>query len=67
MDNCKEYLELLRKVVEEIPYIGVRPYSHNIISLNLRIIEQKFGTRAVEAIIEMTDLKDLGWGYIINC
>ena len=67
MDNCKEYLKLLRKVVEEIPYIDVRPYSHNIISLNLRIIEQKFGTRAVEAIIEMTDLRDLGWGHIINC
>lgn len=46
---------------EEIPFIGVKPYSHNIIGLYLAQIARDFGRgEANKAIMEL-GLEDEGW------
>tara|TARA_R100001086_G_scaffold203084_1_gene119176 strand:- start:151 stop:366 length:216 start_codon:yes stop_codon:yes gene_type:complete len=53
-------------IEEEIPFIDKKPFSHNLISLYLRMINEKFGEQAVVNYIADSDLKDLGWGYILE-
>ena len=54
--------EIINTIKKEIPFIDVKPYSHNIINLNLMILEKKYGQEEVNKLIKKTKLKDLGWG-----
>jgi hypothetical protein len=53
--------EMREKIECEVPYVDKNPYSHNIISLLLRSIANKFGR--AEAIQAMKDFKlnEKGW------
>ena len=64
MPKTKE--QIIAKIKQEIPFVDVKPFSHNIISLELRMLEEVYGVEAVVELIETTELKDLGWGYIIQ-
>lgn len=61
-------LEELRQVIEtEIPFIDIKPYSHNIISITLRIINDEYGEQeAVNIIADNYELQEQGWGYILE-
>ena len=61
-------LEELRQVIEnEIPFIDIKPYSHNIISITLRIINDEYGEQeAVNIIADNYELQEKGWGYILE-
>ena len=53
--------ELYDKIKKEIPYIGIKSYSQNIISLTLNIMSEEFGQeKANEAIVKL-GLDKLGW------
>ena len=39
----KDKKEIINKIKEEIPYVDIKPYSHNIISLELRILGENYG------------------------
>tara|TARA_R110000803_G_scaffold146566_1_gene212303 strand:- start:194 stop:415 length:222 start_codon:yes stop_codon:yes gene_type:complete len=58
--------EIIKKIKEEIPYIDIKPYSHNIIGLELSILEQVAGKEAVIELVKTTRLKNLGWHYILE-
>ncbi len=62
-DTTKE--QIIKKIKQEIPFIDVKPFSHNIISLELRLLEEKFGEEEVYNLINSTDLKYKGWGHIV--
>jgi len=62
-DKTKE--QIIEKIKQEIPFIDVKPFSHNIISLELRLLEEKFGEEEVYNLINSTDLKYKGWGHIV--
>jgi len=49
------------KIMEEIPYIDIKPYSHNIISLRLKMISDEFGQDVANETIKEFHLDDLGW------
>ena len=55
--------EMREKIECEVPYVGKKPYSHNIISLLLSSIEGKFGR--AEAIKAMKDFKLNKKGWVI--
>ena len=58
--------EIINKIKEEIPYVDIKPYSHNIISLELRILGENYGQEEVISLIKSTRLKELGWGYLLE-
>ena len=61
-------LEELKQVIEnEIPFIDIKPYSHNIISITLKIINDDYGEQeAINIIADNYDLQQKGWGYILE-
>ena len=53
--------ELITKIMMEIPYVDVKPYSHNIIGCRLRQLELDFGQETAYEVVRTTNLKNLGW------
>ncbi|MAB50954.1 hypothetical protein [Marinobacter sp.] len=49
------------KIMEEIPFIDIKPYSHTIISLRLKMIYDEFGSDVANETIEEFRLDELGW------
>ena len=61
-DKLVEYKE---RIEELIPHIDTKEYNHNIISMLLGEICEKFGQYEVVQIIESSEtLSSGGWGYI---
>ena len=58
--------KLEKSIRAEVPYIGIKPYSHNIIGLILSQIDKEFGFEKVKEIVIKYHLADKGWGYIVN-
>ena len=53
--------ELRVKILTQIPYIDIKPYSHNIISMTLQIIEDKYGVEKAIEVIKNCRLDKHGW------
>ena len=64
MPKTKE--QIIAKIKQEIPYVDVKPYSHNIISLELTILEEVAGREAVVELVKTTELKNKGWGWLTS-
>lgn len=64
MSKTKE--EIIAVIKKEIPFVDVKPFSHNIINLELNILEEVAGEQAVIELIKTTQLKNLGWGWIVK-
>ena len=60
----KTLRELRRRISEEVPHVGIKPYSHNIISLLLMQIQSVYGTETANKAIEDFCLEALGWRQI---
>ena len=57
---------IIKSIMENIPFIDIKPYSHNIISCNLQHLN-KIGHKEIALdIIRLTPLIDLGWGYMVK-
>ena len=52
------------KILREIPYIGVKEYSHNIIALQLGLISEKYGIATSNQLIKDFKLDTKGWVYL---
>jgi len=66
MDKQVLKIKLEKSIREEVPYIDIKPYSHNIIGMKLEQIGNEFGLEAVKEIIIKYHLEDKGWGYVLN-
>eukprot|EP01050_Picozoa_sp_SAG11_P045466 SAG11_NODE_22688_length_401_cov_3.029801_1_plen_70_part_00 len=53
--------ELHLKILNEIPFIDEKPYSHNIIAMTLQIIEDKYGEDKVIETMKNCRLDKYGW------
>jgi len=53
--------ELREKIEDEVPYVDVKPYSHNIIGLLLSQIAKEHGRAEANKAIEDFGLEELGW------
>ena len=53
--------ELIAQIRTEIPYIDIRPYSHNIIGIVLGQIADQFGDAEAEKLIKTLGLDKRGW------
>lgn len=52
---------MIETIEDEVDYVDVKPYSHNIIGLTLRGIAEKYGNAVADAMIEEYRLDELGW------
>lgn len=58
--------KIIMGILKEIPYVDIKPYSHNIISCDLRHLKKLGHNEIALDIIERTPLMDLGWGHIVK-
>lgn len=55
-------LEGWRKTIEdETPFVGLKPFSHNIIAIALAAIDKKYGRAEAARAIKDFNLVELGW------
>jgi len=52
---------LKQKIAAEVPFIGIKPYSHNIIGLVLAQIAQNYGYNEANRCIDEFGLEEKGW------
>ena len=55
MDNART------RISREVDYVDVKPFSHNIISLNLQHVGEKVGKDAANSLIDEFGLEEMGW------
>ena len=58
--------ELFDKIEEQVEWLDIKPYSHNIIGLTLRMIDDYYGIHEVINAIYDNGLEDKGWGHIVK-
>ncbi len=51
----------IEKIEDEIPYIDIKKYSHNIITLYLQAIDNNYGTDKANEVIKELKLNTMGW------
>jgi hypothetical protein len=56
--TLQDYRNTIR---QEARFVDLKPYSHNIISMSLRIIAEKCGKDEANKTIRICRLKRLGW------
>jgi len=49
-------------ILNELPYVDVKEYSHNIITLSLRSVASGWGEKTANKIVREFGLDKLGWG-----
>jgi hypothetical protein len=57
----KSLEELRANIQKEVPYVDIKPFSHNIIGLVLSQIADEFGKVEANKAIEDFGLESLGW------
>lgn len=53
--------EIIQSIKNEIPYVDIKEYSHNIISLELRMYSEIKGVDETYELIKELGLDKLGW------
>lgn len=59
-------VEIIEKIMKEIPFVDIKPYSHNLIGLYLNQLAEVSSQEIVKELVENTKLKDLGWDWILK-
>ena len=61
MDKAHTLEEYKKQIKNEIPYVDIKPYSHNIIYLKLQLISDEYGDDVVKGLIVELGLNKIGW------
>jgi len=58
----------LVSIANEFEYIDIKPYSHNIIGMNLRELVENEGyyPAKIQEVVRMFELEKKGWAYLLN-
>ncbi len=56
-------MELYARIEDQVEFVDIKSYSHNIISLNLQIISKEFGYDEANKAIDEFALTLLGWKH----
>lgn len=57
----KTLTEYRREIRQQVPWIGIKPYSHNLIGLTLGCIAEEYGETEANKAIKDFGLDKLGW------
>jgi len=63
----KEMKDLMT-IAEESRWIDIKPYSHNIVGLSLRILDEthKYDEEKIKLVVKTFGLNKKGWGYLVG-
>lgn len=64
LKSDEELSKIHARIEMQVPYVGVKPFSHNIISMWLGYIAKEFGEDQANEAIDKFDLESLGWAKI---
>jgi len=62
----EKYIKLFNKISNEVPYIDIKQYSHNIISMCLEQIYKEIGIDKLKEVVKIQGLDKKGWGYLLD-
>lgn len=62
--KTKTLKELRDQIREEVPYVDVKPYSHNIVGILLWEISAQYGDGYANKAIRDFGLEKLGWNQV---
>jgi hypothetical protein len=59
---------ILLSIAKEAEFIDIKPFSHNIVSLNLLMLVKNEGyyTAKIQEVVRMFGLDKKGWDYILT-
>ena len=64
MSKTETKKDIERLLSKEVPYIDLKPYSHNIVSLTLQIAAKNYGNEYANHLIDKFKLEKLGWSKV---
>jgi len=67
MENINEIERLVRHIMAEIPYIDVEPYSHNIVSLDIGVLQAYLTLENMKFFLKKSGLLRKGWTGYESC
>jgi len=53
--------EAKQKIRDEVKFVDIKPYSHNIIGLLLLSVSKDYGRKQANELIDEFELEDMGW------
>ena len=69
MNNTTKIQDCFNSIKRERDYIDIKPYSHNIVGINLRYLSEiaNFTDKQMSAVIRLNGLDKLGWSsYLVD-
>jgi hypothetical protein len=65
--NEKELKDLMC-IAEEARWIDIKPYSHNIVGITLRMLDEnhKYDEEKIKLVVKTFGLDKKGWGYLLG-
>lgn len=67
MSNNSTATEIILKIESEADYIDIKPYSHNLVSIYLLTLKEKYGftPKQVSNIVKLYNLDKKGWKHLL--
>ena len=61
-------MKTLWSIAEESKYIDIKPYSHNIVGLELQILNKNhnYDNEKIKLVVKTFGLDKKGWGYLLK-
>ena len=61
LDESRELRKAMQKLDSEVPNLGIKPFSHNIIGLTLSAVADQYGDVVANELIQDYGLEKHGW------
>ena len=60
--------ELRQAIINELMYVDIRPYSHNLVGLYMDELERNYGIKEVKRIVNdhASLWESKGWGHLVR-
>ncbi len=56
--------EIHEKIEREVPFVDIKPFSHNLIGMLLGMLAKQYGQEEANKAIDDYELEELGWSKV---
>ena len=69
IEDLERFNELIEQIEEELEYVDIKPYSHNMVAIQLQILEETCFKGRKELFLKVIQdllpaLEEKGWGHL---
>jgi hypothetical protein len=65
-DITSKQKQILLNIAKEVDWIDIKPYSHNIVGMELSFLEKEgFDSEKIKSVVRLFGLDSKGWGYLL--